>query len=165
MAARARGAGRRRWLPLATLAELGAARPDGLEIEVFAYGRLPLAFSARCFTARAHNRPKDECGFICGDFPDGITLYSREDQPFLTLNGIQTQSAAVQAATDLEALRAAGVDILRLSPQSQGFAAVVAAYRAALDSNAAVATLPAAALPGGYCDGYLRGEAGISHAG
>ncbi|MBV6418414.1 MAG: hypothetical protein CMLOHMNK_03258 [Steroidobacteraceae bacterium] len=162
--------GARRWaapveLPLATLAELGAARPDGLEIEVFAYGRLPLAFSARCFTARAHNRPKDECGFICGDFPDGITLYSREDQPFLTLNGIQTQSAAVQAATDLEALRAAGVDILRLSPQSQGFAAVVAAYRAALDSNAAVATLPAAALPGGYCDGYLRGEAGISHAG
>jgi len=164
----ARGA--RRWvapveLPLATLATLAASRPEGLEIEVFAYGRLPLAFSARCFTARAHNRPKDECGFICGDYPDGITLYSREDQPFLTLNGIQTQSAAVQAATHIDALRAAGVDILRLSPQSQGFDAVIAAYRAAIDANAAIATLPEPVLPGGYCDGYLRGVAGIDHAG
>ncbi len=162
--------GARRWvapveLPLATIATLGANRPPGLEIEVFAYGRLPLAFSARCFTARSHNRPKDDCGFICGDYPDGITLYSREDQPFLTLNGIQTQSAAVQnLSREVDALRAAGVDILRLSPQSQGFPAVIDAFRATIDARGAVATFPAPSLPGGYCDGYLRGEAGIDHA-
>jgi hypothetical protein len=28
---------------------------------VFAYGRMPLAFSARCFTARHCNLPKDDC--------------------------------------------------------------------------------------------------------
>src|SRR5262245_51114678 len=79
--------GARRWvapleLPLQTIETLAAARPPDLEIEVFAYGRMPLAFSARCFTARAHNLAKDDCGFICGNHPDGITLYSREDQPF-----------------------------------------------------------------------------------
>jgi collagenase-like PrtC family protease len=163
--------GARRWvapveLPLATIAALGASRPVGLEIEVFAYGRLPLAFSARCFTARSHDRPKDDCGFICGDYPDGVTLYSREDQPFLTLNGIQTQSAAVQNLVgEIEALRAAGVDILRLSPQSRDFPAVIRAFRAALATRDATATFPAPSLPGGYCDGYLRGEAGIDHAG
>lgn len=163
--------GAQRWvapveLPLATIATLGASRPPGLEIEVFAYGRLPLAFSARCFTARSHDRPKDDCGFICGDYPDGITLYSRDDQPFLTLNGIQTQSAAVQnLARDIDALRAAGVDILRLSPQSRDFPAVIDAFRAALRAKGEAATFPAPSLPGGYCDGYLRGEAGIDHAG
>jgi collagenase-like PrtC family protease len=163
--------GARRWvapveLPLATIAALGAARPAGLEIEVFAYGRLPLAFSARCFTARSHDLPKDDCGFICGNYPDGITLFSRDDQPFLTLNGIQTQSAAVQNLSDNVAeLRAAGVDILRLSPQSRDFAAVIHAFRTALDTTGAVATFPEPSLPGGYCDGYLRGEAGIEHAG
>jgi len=162
--------GARRWvapveMPLATIATLAASRPAGLEVEMFAYGRLPLAFSARCFTARAHNRAKDDCGFICGDYPDGITLYSRDDQPFLTLNGIQTQSAAVQnLSRDIDAMRAAGVDILRLSPQSRDFPAVIQAFRAALDATGAAPTFPAPSLPGGYCDGYLRGEAGISHA-
>ena len=48
--------GLRRWLlPVElshdTLADLQAARPHGIETEVLAYGRLPLALSARCFTA------------------------------------------------------------------------------------------------------------------
>lgn len=161
--------GAQRWippveLPLSIVATLAASRPANLQIEMFAYGRLPLAFSARCFTARAHRRPKDECQFICGDDPDGITLYSREDQPFLTLNGIQTQSAAVQnLLPHIEAMRSAGVDVLRLSPQSRDFVAVAHAFREALDGNV-TAACPAPFLPGGYCDGYLGGAAGISLA-
>ncbi|MCT6866836.1 MAG: U32 family peptidase, partial [Gilliamella apicola] len=31
------------------------------EVEVFSYGYLPLAYSARCFTARSEDRPKDKC--------------------------------------------------------------------------------------------------------
>ena len=59
-----------RWvMPLemsaAVLADLQAARPSGLETEVFAYGRMPLAFSARCFTARHFNLQKDDCQFKC----------------------------------------------------------------------------------------------------
>lgn len=144
----------------------GPSRDEPIEPELFAFGRLPLAFSARCFTARAHDRPKDDCGFICGDYPDGLTLYSRDNQPFLALNGIQTQSAAVHnLQPQVVALREAGVDILRLSPQSRDFPAVIAAFRAALSANGATAACPPAALPGGYCDGYPRGAAGIDHAG
>lgn len=149
-------------LPLTTIAALSATRPVGIEIELFAYGRMPLAFSARCFTARAHHLQKDDCGLVCGQYPDGLTLYSREDQPFLNLNGIQTQSAAIQnLLPHLDAIRAAGVDILRLSPQSRDFLEVARAFRDALD--AAPVKMPASFLPGGYCDGYPVGAPGIVH--
>ncbi|MCP5327465.1 MAG: U32 family peptidase [Sinobacteraceae bacterium] len=161
--------GARRWvapveLPLATLATLAVTRPAGLEIEVFAYGRLPLAFSARCFTARAANRPKDDCGFVCGAHPDGLTLHSRERQPFLALNGIQTQSAAVQnLLPHLPRLRTAGVDVLRLSPQSRDFLDVVRAFDDARQARNGPG-LPDTFLSGGYCDGYLDGRAGMERA-
>lgn len=161
--------GARRWvapveLPLAIVAALAELRPPNLQVEMFAYGRLPLAFSARCFTARAHQRAKDDCQFICADHPDGTTVYSREGQPFLALNGIQTQSAATQnLLPQLQKLSNAGVDVLRLSPQSRDFLAVVHAFRAALLGDRD-AKLPAAFLPGGYCDGYLDGAAGIALA-
>ncbi len=161
--------GAQRWvapieLPLGIVAALAELRPPNLQVEMFAYGRLPLAFSARCFTARAHRRAKDDCQFICADHPEGTTVYSREGQPFLALNGIQTLSAATQnLLPHLPKLRNAGVDVLRLSPQSCDFSAVVHAFHAALldDSDA---RLPAPFLPGGYCDGYLDGAAGIAHA-
>jgi O2-independent ubiquinone biosynthesis protein UbiV len=162
--------GAQRWvapveLPLAIVAALGELRPANLQIEMFSYGRLPLDFSARCFTARAHGRAKDECQFICGDYADGITVYSREDQPFLTMNGIQTQSAAVHnLLPHLKKLRNAGVDVLRLSPQSRDFIAVVESFHAALDGGIK-AHLPSPYLPGGYCDGYLDGAAGLPLAG
>ena len=56
------------------LAALQARRPHGMETEVQVFGRLPLALSARCFTARAHHLPKDECEFRCRDYPDGLPL-------------------------------------------------------------------------------------------
>src|SRR3546814_3250677 len=75
------------------LEQLQLDRPVAMETEVFAYGRMPLAFSARCFTARHRNIPKDNCQYVCMDHPDGLLLQTRESQPFLVLNGIQTQSA------------------------------------------------------------------------
>jgi collagenase-like PrtC family protease len=47
------------------LAELLTQKPQEIETEVFAYGRLPLAFSSRCFTARRFNLPQDNCRFKC----------------------------------------------------------------------------------------------------
>ncbi|MDE2000435.1 MAG: U32 family peptidase, partial [Burkholderiales bacterium] len=70
----------------------GDTRP---EAEVLVWGRLPLAFSARCFTARHYCLKKDDCGFRCIEHPDGLALNSQEGQRFLTINGIQTQSAAL----------------------------------------------------------------------
>ena len=79
----------------AALAEVRAALAAPIETEVFAYGRLPLAHSARCFTARHFNLQKDSCEFRCLSIMDGIALSTREGEPFLTLNGVQTQSARV----------------------------------------------------------------------
>jgi collagenase-like PrtC family protease len=132
-----------------------AARP--VEAEVFAYGRLPLAYSARCFTARRFNLQKEACEFRCIGFPDGMPLRTREGEPFLAINGVQTQSALVYSLLrDVGALRDAGVAILRVSPQSTGTMEALQALRAACDGA------PAARAPTeGYCDGFWHGRPGL----
>jgi len=76
--------GLKRWvLPVElgyeTLQQLHASKPPQLETEVFAFGRLPLAYSARCFTARAHQLQKDDCQYRCLDYPDGMLLSTQEE--------------------------------------------------------------------------------------
>lgn len=163
-------AGAKRWvMPLEldrdTLAALQAARPAGLETEVFVFGRLPLAFSARCFTARAHNLPKDECGFRCADYPDGMPLRTREDRSFLNLNGIQVQSGETcNLVHEIGALRALGVDVLRLSPQADGMFEIIDAFRGVMDGrleSATAAGLLAPYHPAGACDGYWHAAPGM----
>ena len=84
----ARRIGASRWVPPVEMSQGHAGRhaacPAGMETEVFAYGRLPLAYSARCFTARHYNLPKDDCQFRCLDHPDGLRLATREGEAFLT---------------------------------------------------------------------------------
>ena len=151
-------------MPRNDLALLQQERPPGLQTEVFAHGRLPLAFSARCFTARHHNLPKDDCRFRCLDHPDGLMLKTREQAEFLVLNGIQTQSARVHSLIDAwDDLIALGVDVARISPQSQHTAEVIGLYdavrREALDGPAARAAL-LGLLPERDCNGYWHGHPG-----
>ena len=147
------------------LAALLAERPANLETEVFAYGRLPLAFSARCFTARQRNLPKDDCRFSCIEHPDGLVMQTREKQPFLVLNGIQTQSALVyNLIGEIDDMRAMGVDVLRLSPQSTNMPAILALVHSAVDG--AIAPTEAAArmaplMPDQACDGFWHGRPGL----
>jgi collagenase-like PrtC family protease len=141
------------------------ARLDGIETEVFAYGKLPLAFSARCFTARHYNLPKDDCQFRCLDHPDGLALATREGEPFLTLNGIQTQSSGVyNLIGELPALRKLNVASLRLSPQSRHMGRVVEAFHAALAGEENAADALARIMPGPAVDGYWHGRAGLEYA-
>lgn len=162
--------GCKRWvlpveLTAETCADLQRLRPAGVETELFAWGRLPLAYSARCFTARARNLPKDDCREACIDHPDGLVLDTQDDNRFLTLNGIQTQSArTVNLLGDLPRLRAFGIDILRISPQSAHTGQVIELFHRALtdaltpgEANARLEHL----MPSGGCDGYWRGQAGM----
>ena len=101
------------------------------ETEVFSYGRLPLAFSARCFSARAGNLAKDDCRFICAQHSDGMLLSSQESQRVFTLNGIQIQSADVyNLVNELPAMQDMGVDIVRLSPQLNGMDEIIRQFDA-----------------------------------
>lgn len=163
--------GMQRWvLPVelsgATLADLQTLRPDGLQTEVFAYGRLPLAYSARCFTARAYNLPKDDCRFACLDHPDGMLLSTREDQEFLCINGIQTQSALTyNLLSQLPRLAELDVDVLRISPQSERTLEVIDIFancrEGALSLEAGNTQLQEL-MPTGPCQGYWFGEAGLA---
>lgn len=153
--------GATRWVlpPEATremLQGLQAGRPAGMETEVFAWGRLPLAFSARCFTARRFNLQKDSCEFKCLDFPAGLTLKTREGEPFLTLNGIQTQSAKTyNLLGELPQLVAAGVDILRISPEHAGTREQVEHFRSVIDGGST------AVVGANDCNGFWYGQPGL----
>lgn len=137
-----------------------------VETEAFAFGRTPLAFSARCFTARHHRLSKDQCEFRCQDYPDGLLLSTSDGKPFLVLNGIQTQGAAQHCLIEQrEQIVANGVRRLRLSPCSQNFSTVVACFEQVMNQGAPAAAarreLEAIALPGGLANGYAQGRAGM----
>lgn len=162
-----------RWVPPVELsgAALGAIMregPEGMETEVLAFGRLPLAHSARCFTARAHNLPKDDCDLRCRDYADGLPLATQEHRAFLVLNGIQVQSAETCCLlAHLPRMRDLGVDVLRLMPQASGMEQVVRAFRAVLDGEiAAEQALESLSpfMPAGAADGYWRGAPGMTVA-
>ncbi len=136
--------GAKRWvmpveLSRDTLQVLHDGCPSELETEVFAYGRLPLAFSARCFTARHFGLPKDDCQLRCGDYPEGLVMRSQEEQEFLTINGVQTQSATTACLLDaLPEMMAMGVDVLRLSPQPHHMGEIVEVFYEVRDGQLSV---------------------------
>ncbi|MFO7594201.1 MAG: U32 family peptidase [Pseudomonadota bacterium] len=134
--------GAKRWvmpveLSQETLQQIMMAIPDELETEVFGFGRLPLAFSARCFIARAEGLPKDDCQLRCIDYSDGLLLESQDEKEFLAMNGIQTQSATTASLLgEVTQLSEMGVAMLRLSPQSQAMDRIVALFAEALTEGA-----------------------------
>ncbi|ENY71491.1 protease [Aeromonas diversa CDC 2478-85] len=102
---------------LLALREECSPQREQFEVELFGYGYLPLAYSARCFTARSLDRPKDQCELACIDYPTGRQANSREGQSVFNLNGIQTQSGyCYNLVNDLPSMEEL-VDVVRLSPQ------------------------------------------------
>ena len=150
-------------LPGATIAILAA---QGLcDIEVQAFGRLPLAVSARCYHARSRDLQKDSCQYVCAEDPDGMQVDTMDGQTFLAVNGIQTMSGHyLNLLGDMAGLRSAGVRHFRLWPHSCDMVAVAGLYRSVLDGRmaAADASLRLAELvPGAaFSNGYIHGLEG-----
>jgi collagenase-like PrtC family protease len=155
-------------LPLPSVARLAAAgRSAGVAVEVWGHGRVPLAISGRCYHARLHDRAKDRCQFVCGDDPDGRDIDTLDGQPFLTVNGVQTLGRAITtAASHLEALQAAGVAALRLSPHAGDFAGVVHLWASALAGGRPLSLGDLARLMPGqsFCNGFLSAAPGARPA-
>lgn len=147
------------------LAILQQGRPAGVQTEVFAYGRMPLAFSARCFTARHRNLPKDDCQFSCLEHPDGLTMQTREGEVFLVLNGTQTQSAKVyNLLPELQVMQDMGVDVVRISPQSLHTPEIVGFFHGVMAHQLSVADAMQALeklMPEQACNGYWYGKPGL----
>jgi len=149
----------------AVLAAVQRARPAGVQTEVFVYGRLPLAHSARCFTARRFNLQKDACEFRCLEFPEGLVLRTGEGEPLLALNGVQTLSAAIcNLVRVLPAIAGMNVEVVRIAPNRDDIAAVSGIFRRAIDlpaHNEAIAAELDALVPAPACNGYWHGNAGM----
>jgi O2-independent ubiquinone biosynthesis protein UbiV len=159
------GDGMRRWVPPVELDRdtlrtiLAESAGQSLETEVLAHGPLPLAWSARCFTARARDLPKDHCAFTCLNDAQGLPLATQEGQPLFTLNGIQVQSGLPCDLTPhWQEMAAMGVDILRVSPSGLHSVDVADALVHDLAQN----RVPQPAADA--CNGYWLGTAGMTRA-
>ena len=155
-----------RWVPPleatgALVRTLHQSKAAGMETEVFVFGKLPLAFSARCFTARHYGLNKDDCQFKCLDHADGMIVKTREKESFLTLNGIQTMSAqSYNLLAEMPEMMALGVEAVRISPQSVNTTEIVAAFDAARQGRPAASD--PAWNPEGLVNGFWHGKAGIA---
>lgn len=121
-------------LPSTSIAALAKSCPD-IALEVWAFGRVPLAISARCYHARLHKLTKDNCQFVCGKDPDGLATDTVDGQQFLSINGVQTLSSTyANLVESLPELAAFGVNSCRLSPQTCDMVAVARTFRDVMDA-------------------------------
>ena len=155
-------------LPMPAIAVLAqVAQAEGVALEVWGHGRLPLAISGRCYHARLHERAKDSCQFVCEQDPDGRDVDTLEGQQFLTVNGVQTLSQSYACMAEyVTQYQDMGVTALRLQPQSAGFHAICHDYAQLLTGELPAQVLIEAlnaAHPGmQFCDGYGRDGAGAN---
>lgn len=126
------------------------------EIEVFSHGFMPLAYSARCFTARSENKAKDDCELCCIKYPQGRATTTQEDQQVFVLNGIQTQSGyCYNLINDLPSMQGL-VDVARISPSSEQAFTVLKQYREALTNG-----IEPILLESKECNGFWHQIAGL----
>lgn len=152
-------------LPLSSVRAIAGNCPM-VDVEVFAFGRLPLAISARCYHARVHGLAKDSCQFVCEQDADGLDVLTVDSEPFLAINGVQTMSHAYACLIqELPGLDSAGIKRFRLSPHSVDMVAVADLFRATLDRRcepaAADAALRALAPNIRFANGFAHGAEGV----
>ncbi len=158
-----------RWVPPVELGrdslnQILPQAPQGLETELLAFGRMPLAFSARCFTARAVDRGKDDCLLACLEYPQGLRVRTREEEAFLNINGIQIQSAKpINLLPALPEILALGIGVVRISPEIEGTPEVIQAFHGRLHDRLSAADaqeLIQSRFPE-TCSGYWDSAAGM----
>jgi collagenase-like PrtC family protease len=136
----------------------------GIDAEVFAHGKVPLAFSWRCYTSRAYGLNKTNCQYHCKQHPDGMPLKTIEGEPTFTINGTSILSALTYTLVEvIEDLQAIGVNALRISPQYQQTKKIVDVFRKRIDGiighEEGLAMLKETS-PLRFCNGWYFGKAG-----
>ncbi|MBF0354140.1 MAG: U32 family peptidase [Alphaproteobacteria bacterium] len=137
-----------------------------VELEMIAFGRLPLSVSARCYHARAHGLAKDSCQYVCESDADGKPVETLDGRNILVVNGTETMSHGyVNLAAKLPELREIGIGRVRLSPQKTDMVAIAKIWRDAIDErispDEAAATLRTVCGDVPFVDGYWQGREGL----
>lgn len=145
------------------------AAKTAVELEVFAFGRVPLALSARCYHARVNDLHKDNCRFVCNQDTDGMAVETLASQPFVAVNGVQTLSFTYNSLIgELGELRRLGVNRFRLSPHDTDMVAVAETFRAALDgeidAEEAQARLAEELPDAQFANGFFHRREGMSYS-
>ncbi len=136
----------------------------GIDAEVFAHGKVPLAFSWRCYTSRAYGLNKTDCQYHCKQHPDGMSLKTIEGEQTFTVNGTSILSALTYTLVEvIEDLQAIGANAIRISPQYKYTKQVVDIFRKRIEGRMG----PVEAIhalkdtsPQGFCNGWYFGKAG-----
>lgn len=145
-----------------------AELPRGVETELLVFGRLPLAFSTQCYTARSYGRTRHDCLHCCLEHPEGQRVESLEGRSLMVLNGPQTLSHPVfNLMGEIGALQRAGVELLRIDPPNAAHAGAVvglfdAVLRGRVSEQEALLDL-AMVSPASFCNGYWHGLAGSAY--
>jgi len=136
----------------------------GIDAEIFAHGKVPLAFSWRCYTSRAYGLNKTNCQYHCKQHPDGMPLKTIEGEPTFTINGTSILSALTYTLVELiEDLKAIGIKALRISPQYQHTKKIVDVFKKRIEGiigpDEGLAMLKETSSQG-FCNGWYYGKAG-----
>jgi O2-independent ubiquinone biosynthesis protein UbiV len=136
-----------------------------VEVEIQVFGRTPLAISARCAHARAYNKKRKGCQYICDRDPNGMEAATLDHAPFLVLNGLQTMSSAYcNLLGEIDALQKMQVNVFRLSPHDVDMLKVCELYRGVIDHRLSVdqaqAELEAVIHPAKSANGFFHNESG-----
>ena len=154
-------------MPAVGIKNLGILAGEiGIELEVQVYGRFGLALSARCYHARTWDRTKDSCKFICDVDCDGMDLHTLEGKPFLTINGIQTQSyTCLNLINEIDQITSCGVTGLRISPHSTGTLEAIEAFDGVLNKKLGIeeaqAVLETSRINAPFSNGFYYQKAGF----
>lgn len=156
-------------LPKHSIEELSKkAKALNVDLEVQVFGKVGLALSARCYHARAHNRIKDNCQFVCEEDPDGMDLKTLNKQSFLSINGIQTLSNSyLNLIHEVNDLHRNGVNHFRLSPHNINMIKVAETFRKVLDEAPDKDEIDEIirndmTIKGSYSDGFFHGRRGLA---
>lgn len=155
-------------LPKASINALVKNAGDA-EIEVQAFGRTPLAISARCYHARSRGLSKSGCQYVCAEDPNGMVVETLEGKPFLAVNGTQTQSFTIlNLINDVTALSETGVNSFRIYPHTVDMASVCGTFRQVLQGKIAsedgMEKLTEIMGDVEFSNGFLQGQEGVHYA-
>ena len=135
-----------------------------VEKEVIGFGNLPLAFSWRCYTARALEMSKSNCAVICKNYPDGMPIETMDKMPLFNINGTQLMSAQkVCLIGQHDRLEEAGITYFRIIPQARNTSDIINIVLGIMKGTISYPKALEALMryaPEGISNGWFFGQAG-----
>lgn len=137
---------------------------DDMEAEMLVFGKVPLAFSWRCYSARASGYSRNDCQLVCFKTSQGMSLETLDGFPLFTINGTQILSTKDYCLiNELDELVEGGVSIFRIVPQEKNTIEILQVFDDRLKGNITpeIALKELRAITGGdFCNGWYHGQAG-----